>query len=454
MSRTIWPGALAFVSALSTLSASSVHALETPVLPEASAEPDENDTPAQLVSVPSPWVPADDEATDGGHEESDPESFDPLPGDPWGDTLTPDLIALRVLLQVRYTTTFGARSHASSASYREREEYLVQNGDGWEIQRLFLRLSSDPVKYVGFKAILDFAELLGDDPEDVVKQAYTTLSPLPGHLSLVIGLFKIPFFTPELDPSARFEFARFGPADELLDALDFAGRDLGLQIVGAPLRKPRWLRLSLGVFRGHAADEHDSPAGSIAGRVETKPKKSLRFGLDAVRHLRPSVYNRPFNTSDNDVLPDAPDPLYPAQQHWGKGSAYGVDARYKKKGSMLRGEFVYGDRVDVDRRYGASHFWTAWGIAAYSFGIKEVKLMPAIRAEWLDADAGHSRGLFRTLSASFTVIAWSRARFLADVTSTGVQAGTVHLNQPKPLQADPYLALSNTRLTAQLQLEL
>jgi hypothetical protein len=45
-------------------------------------------------------------------------------------------------------------------------------------------------------------------------------------------------------------------------------------------------------------------------------------------------------------------------------------------------------------------------------------------------------------------------RFLVDVTHTGVQANTPVLNQPKPLQATPFLALSNTRLSAQLQLEL
>ena len=121
---------------------------------------------------------------------------------------------------------------------------------------------------------------------------------------------------------------------------------------------------------------------------------------------------------------------------------------------MLRGEGVYGDRVDIDRRYGAKHFWAAWGIAAYSIDLGTVKLLPAVRAEWLDADAGHGKGLVRTLSGSFTVIAWSRVRFLVDVTHTEVERNTIVINQPKPLQADPYLALSNTRLIAQLQLEL
>jgi hypothetical protein len=239
-----------------------------------------------------------------------------------------------------------------------------------------------------------------------------------------------------------------------MNDLGFTGRDYGVQVIGAPLRKAKRLRLMLGIFRGHAEDEHDSPAGAIAGRIEAKPNKALRFGAGVISHLRSYTYNRPFETSDKDVLPDPPDPLYPAQKRWGRGSAYGLDARFKKKGFMLRGEGVYGDRVDIDRRYGAKHFWNTWAIAAYSIHLDEVKLLPALRGEWLDADVGHGKGGMLTLSGSFTVIAWSRVRFLVDATHMRVQHNTPVLNQPKPLQADPYLALTNTMLTCQLQLEL
>jgi hypothetical protein len=225
--------------------------------------------------------------------------------------------------------------------------------------------------------------------------------------------------------------------------------------MGAPLRKAKRMRVSLGAFRGHAKDEHDLPAGAVSGRVEIKPSKSLRLGLDTVYHVRAITFNRPFETSSKETLPNPPDPLYPAQKRWDRGGAYGFDARFKKKGFMARGEFVYGDRVDIDRRYGANRFWSAWGIFAYAFDVStQIKLMPALRAEWLDTDFGHGKGIIRTLSGSFTCIAWSRVRFLIDVTHTGVQANTPVLNQPKPLQATPFLALSNTRLSAQLQLEL
>jgi len=421
--------------------------------------PQENsEAPPQILQIPAqaatPPPNAGAKGPDQGESTPDAELVEAIPGDPWGDAQGLNLISMRSLFQTRYTSTWAEDSDASRASYIEREEILAQEGDGWSLERVLLRLSSDPVKYVGFKAVLDFSELISGDVEDVVKQAYSTVSPMPGRLSFVVGLFKLPFSVLELDPSARYEFAELGPSNQLLGDLGFAGRDYGLQVIGSPLRKAKRLTISLGAFRGHAYDEHDSPAGAIAGRIEVKPSKSLRFGVDAVGHLLDTTYNRPFNTSDKDVLPDPPDPLYPAQKRWGQGGAYGVDARFKKKGFMLRGEFVYGDRVDIDRRYDARHFWSAWGIAAYGFDVGPVKLLPALRAEWLDSDADHGKGAFMTLSGSFTVIAWSRVRFLVDATYTGVEPNTPVLNQPKPLQADPYLALSNTRLTAQLQLEL
>jgi hypothetical protein len=429
--------------------------------PAAPAEPaEENDAPPPLVKIAKPSLkpPPDPEntgKTDPADATPDTDLVESIPGDPWGDAEGLNVIALRALLQTRYTTTFAEDSDNSRASYRVREEYLAQEGDGYGLQRLFLRLSSDPVKYIGFKTVLDFAELITGDPENVVKQAYTNISPIPGRMEIVVGLFKLPFSISELDPTSRFEFARLGPANALLGDLGFAGRDYGVQVLGAPLRKAKRLRLTFGIFRGHAYDEHDSPAGALAGRIEVKPTKSLRFGVDTVAHLKSVSYNRPFNTSDKDVLPNPSDPLYPAQKNWGKGSVYGFDARFKKKGFMLRGEALYGDRIDVDRAYGATRFWAAWGIAAYGFEVHSVvKLLPAFRAEWLDADAGHGKGLHRTLSGSFTVIAWSRMRFMVDVTHTYVEPDTILINQPKPLQADPYLALSNTRLTTQLQLEL
>ncbi len=431
-------------------------AAPAPAPTQAQDESEPNDAPPQVAQIASPFAaPPPAGNGDPGDATPDKDLSDAIPGDPWGDAQGLSAIALRAIFQLRYTSSFAEDSTNSRASYRVREESLAQEGDGYAINRLFMRLSSDPVKYVGFKAVLDFAELIANDPEDLVKQAYATVRPIPGRLELVVGLFKVPFSILELDPSSRFEFARFGSANELVNDLGFAGRDYGIQVIGAPLPKAKRLQLMLGIFRGHAHDEHDSPAGSIAARVEAKPNKMLRFGGGVISHLRAVTYNRPFNDSDKDVLPNPPDPLYPAQRRWGRGSAYGLDARFKKKGFMFRAEGIYGDRVDIDRRYDAKHFWSALGIAAYSISLGgDIKLLPAFRLEYFDADAGHGKGLVRTISGSVTMIAWTRVRFLVDVTHNEIERNTIVINQPRPLQADPYLALSNFRLTCQLQLEL
>jgi hypothetical protein len=432
-----------------------------PAVPEEPGTVGVDTAPPALLQVKSPLdhtsVQAGADAADtsnGAAQPADDDVQESIPGDPWGDVDSVNLISLRALFQTRYSSTFAQDSTSSRASYVEREEHLAQQGDGWSIHRMFVRLSSDPVKYVGFKAVFDLAELLDKDPENSVKQVYATLSPLPGRLEFVVGVFKLPFSTLELDPSSRYEFASFGPANQLVSDLGYAGRDLGLQLLVAPLPKKKRLRLSAGIFQGHAEDEHDSPAGAVAGRAEYKPKKWLRLGADGVYHVKALTYNRPFNTSDNDVLPNPPDPLYPAQKRWDNGGAYSADIRIKKKGFMFRSEAMYGDRIDIDHRYRATRFWAAWGIVAYGFDAGPVKLIPAARAEWLDTDPDHGNGMYTTLSGSLSAVFLSRVRVMADVTYTDVQPNTPLFDQPKPLQAMPYLALDNLRVTAQLQLEL
>jgi hypothetical protein len=414
--------------------------------PPPSTDPTEPVATEPLVSVPMPGG-----KSANGDEDPAEES---LPGDPWGDVGSGGLLSLRALFQFRYTSTFAEDSTNERESYVVREEYLVQQGDGWAINRLFVRLGSDPSRYLGFKAVFDFAQLLEGDPEDVVKQAYGTLRPMPDHIELTAGSFKIPFSTLELDASSRWEFAEFGPIDQLIVDMGYAGRDLGAQLQIAPLKKAKRLRITGGTFRGHATDEHDSPSGTVAVRIEAKPNKHFRIGANYAQKLRAVVYNRPFETSDKDELPNPPDPLYPAQKRYDSGRAAGGDLRFKMKGFMLRGEGIYGDRIDVDTRYDARTFWGAWGIIAYRIDIGSVRVLPAFRAEWLDADRENPVGVQRQLGGALNVLFLERCRFVVELTQTEVQANTPLLKQPKPLQTDPYLALDNLRTIAQLQIEL
>jgi hypothetical protein len=379
-------------------------------------------------------------------------------GDPFGDDVGGDdgakagVLNLRALLQARYRHTSATPSKNTRPGYALREDVLVRDGDGFALQRFFVRLGADPIPELGFKAILDFAKL--DNPENVLKQAYATVRPVPKRVEVAIGILKLPFSSMELDPIARFELSELGTTDDLIKNLGFAGRDVGAELMVAPLPKPKLLRLTLGAFGGHAKDEQASPLGAIGARLESKPLKGLRLGIDAVGMPNSHDYKRPFETSGKDVLPNPPDPLYPREVRWAAGKAYSADVSFERHHLTLRTEGLLGDRVDVNERYGARSFWAAWALAAYDVHAGWLRLTPVVRAEWLDTDRDHDVGRRRELSAGVGVPYKKRMRFLVDVRRSSVQRGTPVLDSPKPLPAVPYFDRSSTRVTLQFQAEL
>src|SRR6185503_16094583 len=98
--------------------------------------------------------------------------------------------------------------------YALREDTLVHDGDGFDLERLFLRVSSEPTPELALKAILDFAKL--SNPENVLKQAYVNVRPLPKHVEIAVGILKLPYSTMELDPIARFELSDLGGTDDVI----------------------------------------------------------------------------------------------------------------------------------------------------------------------------------------------------------------------------------------------
>jgi hypothetical protein len=380
-----------------------------------------------------------------------------VPGDPWGEErggAELGVISLRAMLQARYTATFAAPSTNVRPDYVVRENYLAQQGDGWSLNRFFLRIAGDPSELLGLKAILDFAELAEDNAEGTVKQAYAIVKPIPRRLKFVAGLFKLPFSTLELDPIAKYELADLGQADSLLKDLGYGGRDLGAEVIAAPFERPELLHVIAGAFRGHSHDENDLLFGTLGARLESEPWKGLRLGVDMVNHLRDTVYQRPFDTKKKHVLPDPPDPFYPTQKHWSAGRAFSADVSFERYHLSARAEAMMGDRVDVDAAYGARTFASVWGLVAYRFKVGPVHLMPALRAEWLDGDLDHKIGMRRELSAALNVILSKNARLLFDVTRIDVEKGSPILDQPEPLQVPPFLDLNSTRLVGQLQVEM
>lgn len=189
-------------------------------------------------------------------------------------------------------------------------------------------------------------------------------------------------------------------------------------------------------------------------QTQSTPLKGLRLGAAAVGMPTSNDYKRPFDTSGKDVLPAPPDPLYPREQRWAAGKAYGVDVTYERHRLMVRAEGLLGDRVDVDERYGARSFWSAWALAAYEVRWGGFSITPALRAEWLDSDREHDVGRRREVTAGVSIPYKERARFLLDVKRTDAQRGTPVLDSPKPLPAVPYFERDSTRVTAQFQLEL
>jgi hypothetical protein len=377
-------------------------------------------------------------------------------GDPWGDAkdeLSAAGLSFRFLVQAQYQQTIAKGSRNPDETYRVAENTLAHDGDGWGVNRFFFRVIAKPNRHLELKLITDFAEF-SRAPKRAVKQAYFELKPVPSHFHVLAGIVKLPFSILELDPVSKYELADMGKANDLATNLDFAGRDVGGEVMLAPFSKPRYLELVAGVFGGHAKDEHSSVIGSVGGRIETRAIKGLRFGLDCVIHPKSNTYLKPFDAGGKELLPNPENPAYPRARTWSSGRAYSADVTFSRDRLMLRTEALLGTRVDVDTRYGAERWGAVWGIAAYRFPAGPVHLQPALRAEWLDTDLDHDAGLRRQLSAAVAVYFSKATRLLADVTRTDVQPYSPVLAQPEPLREVPYVALDDTRITGQIQVDL
>jgi hypothetical protein len=379
---------------------------------------------------------------------------DPMWGDPWGDSqdeLRAAGLSFKFLLQTHYQQTFAFSSRNPIINYRIPEETLVRHNDGWDVNRLFFRIAAEPSRYLSLKMILDLAEFMHNNPKQVAKQAYADISPIPKHLHFQVGVLKLPYSITELDPIATYEFSHMGEANNLVKGLGFAGRDIGAEVVVEPLAKPRYLKMALGAFRGHAHDEQGRLFGALGARVETHPVKSLRLGVDWVEQPNTITYLNPFDSANKNLLPNPENPNFPRSSTWQHGRAFSGDISFERMHLTLRMEGMVGTRVDYDTQYGAKKFAAFWALAAYKFPVGPVQLQPGMRAEWLDTDTQHNNGLHRQLTLGLATYFSDSIRLLLDVTRTYVQENSPEVNQPIPLRAIPYDALSNTRVTGQVQ---
>ncbi|MET0386628.1 MAG: hypothetical protein ABW321_11745 [Polyangiales bacterium] len=416
----------------------------------------EPDPQAQRAPIQQEPAKPDHAEQDAQEPHDDPEP-PPLDGDVFGGRsggLRVGFLQFGFLTQIRFVRTWAADSRNASAVYRVAENELARNGDGLSLHRFALRLAADPSPYLRLKTILDLAELVHDNADAAIKQAYVEVRPIPKRLELAIGLFKLPFTILELDPTAEFPFSNLGRADDLIKDLGFAGRDIGALVTFAPLKKAKRLRIAVGVFRGHARDESQAVLGTLGGRIEWRPIKGLRIGADWVEHPSNIVYNQSIETDDDDLVLNPTDLRYPRAQTWLAGRAFSADVQYQRHKMRLQIEGILGDRVDRDARYGAESFYILWALASYRFKTGSLHWMPALRAVYWDADREHSVGVRRELSVALNVDFTDNVRLLIDLTRIDVQAGTPLLDQPTPLPETPYQQLDDTQLIASLQVVL
>lgn len=407
-----------------------------PPQPEAALSPTEvptNETPA---SAPTPAA-ADNAAADAGGSQPKKKHKKHGNGDAsldQGDVVDEDDLGgisshgvnFRFLLQTRYTANLVDHDVDPSTTLDPRLQ------DGYSISRAFMRAVSSPRQWITLKFLADFAEFSHRQPRRALKLAYAEFHPAD-HITLIAGLFKRTFSLLELLAIADFEFADVGPTDVLIKNAELGGRDPGAMIEITPLRKKKTLGIYVGVYDGGLGGADARPYGLMTGRIEGRPTKHLRLGVDGAW--------RPHGQS----------PLgagIPSTTIAGK--AVSADASIVAKDLEVRAEWLWGDRTDRALAADARTWMAFWAIGAIKLDLSDtLRLMPAARFEWLDADREHPVGRRYLFSGSLNLM--DRAdtvRLLLDVSRNQVQSGTFPLSVP-PLLLDT----SSTTIVVQLQVK-
>jgi hypothetical protein len=357
-------------------------------------------------------------------------------GDVFGDEpeLGPKIhgFQFRMLLQTRYNYEFNDKNPIKD--------------NGFSLNRAFLRGFAQPYKWLSAKLLVDFAEFAYSNPQQALKQVYGELRPYK-RLQFTVGLFKRTYGLQELLPIAEWEFADTGPSDNLIKVTQFGGRDVGVMVRGDPLPRRRWLQIYLAAFGGagegaenvagttgttHAGPDLSAPSLLLEGRLESRPIKHLTLGAGGA--WRPQ-------TAVNADTPEISQVT--------TGTAVGVDATFSNQLLELRGEWLYGDRTDINYRMDARTFMAAWGLLAVRFPVGPAVLMPAGRFEWLNDDLQHPEGDRYMISGALNLDITHQVRFLVDLTRQIMKPGGY------PIADVPGLFnKSATILVVQLQLKI
>ncbi len=173
---------------------------------------------------------------------------------------------------------------------------------------------------------------------------------------------------------------------QLVSALDYSERDLGLQVIGEPKGAPLGLTYQAGYFNGPArAAAADESTWQGAARVTVQPVRNVRVG--AAWSGRDFARKVP--------LPDSVDTR--------RGNAYEVDVEYgaRSRGLHLVGEAAYGD-FDPFRgaRFIGAQGWLGWRSGTISGTISAVE--PLVRVSHGDPNVNDRAGVTATGGTLFT----------------------------------------------------
>jgi hypothetical protein len=356
-------------------------------------------------------------------EDVEPDSNMPDSGDDaFGDVNIAGGFSLRSLTQVRYAGTFtdgGTPDEIATA----------RDNDGWRLQRQFLRLTAVPNKRLSAKITVDFAELLKKNTKGTLKLAYAEMRPFKW-LEITAGLFKRRFSLLELLPIADFELTDEGLTDNLIKDMGYGGRDIGASFRFMPLQKKRYLSVWIGAYAGDPQEGYTTTVGKLLnGRIESKPWPFLRLGVDASWRTGQSVGHEKYPDYLQETLT------------LDKGKAYSADVTFDWTGLEIRAEAMYGDRTDLMWVQPNTKFMSTWGLAAYRFKLWNFGLMPAVRLEYLDAEANRPGGGRVYATAGINFLFSDQIRLLLEVSRYNVQAGSRALDKrpwPTPASGPDY----------------
>jgi hypothetical protein len=240
-----------------------------------------------------------------------------------------------------------------------------------------------------------------------LNEAYVLVQPTPA-VGLLVGKGGRPFGIVDattaatlvpIERGARFRGAEAVGQYRALEALAYAGRSVGVQVLGEVEGLPVGLAYAAGYFTGSTGEEGgDADVRQLAARLQLQPAPGVKVGLAAT--------SRAFAADDAPGLGGGPfgeargaDPAGDTR----RGAGYAVDAEvgdYGRPGFHALGEVAVGT-LDPFRDL---DFRTAQGWVAYRFGTGSgadgllVAVEPLFRASVADVDGplGAAEGLLLT----------------------------------------------------------